>query len=103
LDTSAEGSEDEENSVMTPSQNDKDEEEQKSNSKVPEKSGLIFVKENVQDAKFEIDLSDNSIMRTDAHFLKIFKDAGFEVIKNQAQKGMPSELCQIKIYVLRKA
>ena len=33
-----------------------------------QKSGLMFVKENVNDGKFLVDREDNSIMRTDKHF-----------------------------------
>jgi hypothetical protein len=41
------------------------------------KSGLLFVKENVNTDKFLVDRSDNSIMRTNSHFEAIFEDAGF--------------------------
>ena len=45
------------------------------------KSGLLFVKENVNQEKFLVDRSDNSIMRTNSHFEAIFEDAGFQVLK----------------------
>ena len=41
------------------------------------KSGLLFVKENVNDEKFLVDKSDNSIMRTNRQFEVMFEDAGF--------------------------
>jgi len=46
-------------------------------SKGTKKSGLLFVKENVNTDKFLVDRSDNSIMRTNSHFEAIFEDAGF--------------------------
>ena len=46
-------------------------------SKGIKKSGLLFVKENVNTEKFLVDRSDNSIMRTNSHFEAIFEDAGF--------------------------
>ena len=41
------------------------------------KSGLMFVKENVNKDIFLVDREDNSIMRTDKHFQALFEDAGF--------------------------
>jgi hypothetical protein len=45
------------------------------------KSGLLFVKENVNTEKFLVDRSDNSIMRTNSHFEAIFEDAGYQILK----------------------
>jgi protein N-terminal methyltransferase len=45
------------------------------------KSGLLFVKENVHDHTFLLDKDDNSIMRTTKHFEALFEDAGFKVLK----------------------
>ena len=50
-------------------------------SKGVKKSGLLFVKENVNTDKFLVDRSDNSIMRTNSHFEAIFEDAGFQILK----------------------
>ena len=36
------------------------------------KSGLMFVKENINDEKFLVDRTDNSIMRTNGHFEAMF-------------------------------
>ena len=47
------------------------------NVKGVKKSGLLFVKENVNDEKFLVDKSDNSIMRTNRQFEAMFEDAGF--------------------------
>ena len=41
------------------------------------KCGLMFVKENINDEKFLVDRTDNSIMRTNGHFEAMFEDAGF--------------------------
>lgn len=45
------------------------------------KSGLLFVKENVNGDKFLVDRVDNSIMRTNSHFEALFEDAGYQVLK----------------------
>ena len=47
------------------------------NAKGVKKSGLLFIKENVNDGHFLIDRSDNSIMRTNRQFEAMFEDAGF--------------------------
>ena len=65
------------------------------------KTGLVFVKENVAGASFILDKSDNSVMRTDKQFLAIFEDAGYTVMKQFYQKGMPRELHHISCFVLR--
>jgi hypothetical protein len=41
-------------------------------------------------------------MRTDSQFRAIFEKAGFQIMVDQLQKGMPEELFPIKIYVLMK-
>ena len=46
-------------------------------------TGLVFIKENVVTDKFYHEKVDNSITRTEKEFLKLFKDAGFEVIYNE--------------------
>ena len=43
---------------------------------IQSKRGLMFVKENVNDEKFLIDRTDNSIMRTTKHFEAMFESAG---------------------------
>ena len=65
------------------------------------KTGLIFVKENVAGGQFILDKSDNSVMRTDRQFHAIFEDAGYTVMKQFYQKGMPGELHHISCFVLR--
>ena len=45
------------------------------------KSGLLFVKENVNGDKFLVDRVDNSIMRTNSHFEALLEDAGYQVLK----------------------
>jgi len=44
------------------------------------KCGLMFVKENINDEKFLVDRTDNSIMRTNGHFEAMFEDAGFQIL-----------------------
>lgn len=41
------------------------------------KSGMIFVKENVSDKGFYLDKTDNSLVRSDQHFMTLFEEAGF--------------------------
>ena len=65
------------------------------------KSGLIFVKENVAGKKFILDRSDNSVMRTSSQFSEIFEGAGFTIVKQFLQRGLPSELHHINCFVLR--
>jgi len=65
------------------------------------KSGLIFVKENVNAGKFLIDREDNSIMRTEEHFRALFEEAGYQILKQFYQKGFPKDLYDISCYVIR--
>lgn len=53
-----------------------------------EKSGLLFIKENVVtlDDHFIIDKDDNSIMRTEPHFQELFERAGLEIITSFLHK-----------------
>ena len=46
-------------------------------------TGLIFIKENVVADKFYHEKMDNSITRTEREFVKLFSDAGFEVMYNE--------------------
>ncbi len=66
------------------------------------KTGLIFIKENVHgNGTFLLDKSDNSVMRTNDHFMAIFQDLGFTVMQERVQRGMPDELHHIRCYVLK--
>ena len=66
------------------------------------KSGLIFVKENTSgESNFLLDKSDNSVMRTSAQFRTIFENAGYQVLHDKTQRGMPDELHRIKCFVLK--
>ena len=66
------------------------------------KSGLVFVKENVSsDGNKFFDKLDNSVWRTPEEFKTIFIDAGFDIILDIAQDGMPKELHEIKCFVLK--
>jgi protein N-terminal methyltransferase len=53
-----------------------------------EKSGLLFIKENVVtlDDHFIVDKNDNSIMRTEPHFQELFERAGLEIITSFLHK-----------------
>ena len=67
----------------------------------PPKSGLLFVKENVHMDGFLIDKDDCSIMRTTEHFVVLFEQAGFEVLKQFKQEGMPDDIHEVSCFVLR--
>jgi len=59
------------------------------------------VKENVSGDTFLLDKSDNSVMRSNAQFMAIFEKAGYQVMQDKIQRGMPEELHHIRCYVLR--
>jgi len=58
------------------------------NERKGDKSGLLFIKENVVtlDDHFIIDKDDNSIMRTEPHFQELFERAGLEIITSFLHK-----------------
>lgn len=63
--------------------------------------GLVFVKENVAQGEDIFDEQDSSWTRSEASFLKIFKEAGLTVVKSSVQHGFPKELFQVKLWALR--
>ena len=69
--------------------------------KVDQKSGLLFVKENVHEDGFLLDKDDCSIMRTTEHFIVLFEQAGFDVLKSFKQEGMPDDIHSVSCFVLR--
>lgn len=51
----------------------------------------------------QIDPTDHSIVRSDLHFRKLFEDnAGYEIVDSVLQKGFPSELFPVRMYMLRR-
>jgi protein N-terminal methyltransferase len=67
---------------------------------VDQKSGMIFVKENVHDSGFYVDKDDNSVIRSDKLFQELFEQAGFTVVKHIYQPGFPKDLFRISLYAL---
>ncbi|ORX37456.1 AdoMet dependent proline di-methyltransferase-domain-containing protein [Kockovaella imperatae] len=68
---------------------------------------MLFVKENVcedgpggQATEF-LDEQDSSLTRSNAKWLEVFREAGLEVIREEVQIGMPSELFVVKTWALR--
>ena len=68
-----------------------------------DRQGLIFVKENVHESRVLVDREDNSIMRTEAHFEHLFREAGLIVVGKQQQENLPDELHNVSCFVLAAA
>lgn len=70
---------------------------------------MICIKENVQHDKqdkgesygFEVDTSDNSIIRTVDHYKEIFSNAQLEVIFEMKQRGFPPSLVPVHMFALQ--
>ncbi|KAJ3018595.1 hypothetical protein HKX48_002790 [Thoreauomyces humboldtii] len=54
--------------------------------------GLIGVKENVTRADVELDREDSSVTRPPGLLRELFKKAGLRIVKEEIQKGFPSQL-----------
>eukprot|EP00918_Siedleckia_nematoides_P103495 GHVU01225910.1.p1 GENE.GHVU01225910.1~~GHVU01225910.1.p1 ORF type:complete len:202 (-),score=24.57 GHVU01225910.1:386-991(-) len=64
--------------------------------------GVICVKENVvMDGGFQCDVQDNSLMRTHAHYLRLFDEAGMKVLMMKRQTGFPPGLFPVYMYCMR--
>lgn len=65
--------------------------------------GMICIKDNVCSPSigFEVDNTDNSVTRSDAHYKMLFERAGLNLIRDEVVKGMPKELFQIRCYGLQ--
>ena len=65
----------------------------------------VVLKENIlkRDGPAEVDQSDASVTRSDAHLKRLFAEAGLEIIEQRVQDKMPAELYPIKFYALRPA
>ena len=75
---------------------------EETNSKGEKKCGLIFVKENVMEERFQLDRDDHSITRTRAQLELIFEKSDLEIVRQFYQPGFPKELFPISCYVLKK-
>jgi protein N-terminal methyltransferase len=69
-------------------------------------TGIMVVKENLSTDPHGEDMyddMDSSVTRTDEKFRKIFKDAGMNLIKSDAQSGFPKsfKLLPVRSYALR--
>jgi len=64
--------------------------------------GIIVVKENLAMGAVDIfDDVDSSVTRTENKFKEIFGQADMRIMKTEMQKGMPKELCPIRIWALQ--
>ena len=61
------------------------------------------MKENVHETRVIVDREDNSIMRTEAHFEHLFREAGLVVVSKQQQEHLPDELHSVSCFVLAAA
>lgn len=59
------------------------------------------MKENVAIEQRFKDIDDNSVWRTPDEFRTIFAKAGFDILLDITQPGMPDEIHEIKCFVLR--
>jgi protein N-terminal methyltransferase len=69
-------------------------------------TGIMVVKENISTDPHGEDMyddMDSSVTRTDEKFRKLFKDAGMNLIKSDAQSGFPKsfKLLPVRSYALR--
>ena len=68
------------------------------------KTGLVFVKENVTKKSYidhrDIDQKDMSVIRPFTLFKQIFVKAGFVILDEFDQEGFPSDLHDVKCFVL---
>ena len=70
------------------------------------RDGVLVVKESVARKRgggFYADLGECSITRTDAHFRRLFGEAGLAVHASCRQPGMPRGLFPVRMYALRPA
>ena len=65
--------------------------------------GIIVIKENhTRSGKgFFIDKDDNSITRSDSHFISIFELAGLKIVKEELVTDFPQELFPVTIWALQ--
>jgi len=60
--------------------------------------GRVCIKDNVcpPSMGFEVDNTDNSVTRSDAHYKKLFVRAGLNLVRDEVQKDLPKELFQVR-------
>jgi protein N-terminal methyltransferase len=63
--------------------------------------GMIVVKENVCQEGFVVDRDDSSLTRSAAYLQGLFSRAGVAVAYNVRQRGMPAELFEVRMFVLK--
>ncbi|KAJ3146096.1 hypothetical protein HDU89_006662 [Geranomyces variabilis] len=63
-------------------------------------NGLIGVKENATRNGVEVDTVDSSVTRPPALLKELFAKAGLKIIKEDVQKGFPSSLYPVYMYML---
>lgn len=65
--------------------------------------GIIVIKENLcpGNSRALLDEEDASIARSDEYLRELFKKANMKLLMSMAQKGFPSALLKVKMYVLR--
>lgn len=65
--------------------------------------GIIVIKENLcpGDSRAMLDEEDASIARSDEYLRELFTKANMKLLLSMAQKGFPSALLKVKMYVLR--
>ncbi|KAG2184923.1 hypothetical protein INT43_000836 [Umbelopsis isabellina] len=60
-------------------------------------NGIIGIKENNATKGYIVDEEDSSVTRSDELFKKIFKAAGYTVLKEKKQHGLPAGLFMVKM------
>ena len=63
--------------------------------------GLLVIKENICGHGFVVDRDDSSLTRSSAYLLNLFERAEMAVVYNVRQKGMPQELFEVRMMVLK--
>ncbi|KAJ1551846.1 N-terminal Xaa-Pro-Lys N-methyltransferase 1 [Cladochytrium tenue] len=63
--------------------------------------GAIGIKDNVSSGGLEVDETDSSITRSEAHFAALFARAGLKVVKQDAQRGFPPGMFKVNMYLLK--
>lgn len=70
---------------------------------------MICIKENVRHDRldkvesygYQVDTSDNSIIRTVEHYRKIFSNAQLKVVLEMKQRGFPPSLVSVHMFALQ--
>lgn len=65
--------------------------------------GLVVVKENVASGGFVLDKADSFLTRSEDHFMALFSQAGYCVLRRKVQKNFPKELFAVIMYSLKPA